>query len=193
MMDRQFFYYFAYGSNLLKQRIQLRNSSAQYVGVGRLLGYTLQFCGRSINWGGSPATIVPDPSSCVYGAVWTLDKKDLPSLDSQEGVPFEYTPFELSVLLSVDKEEKLISCRTYHSTSSENGLPSPYYMDVILRGCIQSNIPSSYVDRLRKVKHNNYFGSCKVYTSVLSTLDPKEKDQFQIEELRNVICGPVKA
>ncbi|CAH8561108.1 unnamed protein product [Schistosoma turkestanicum] len=92
------FYYFAYGSNLLKERIQLLNKSAQYVGVGVLEDYVLSFAGFSNNWFGATATIKPSPSEYVMGTVWKMCMSDMKTLDLQESVPEVYRPVEISKL-----------------------------------------------------------------------------------------------
>ncbi|KAF7259821.1 hypothetical protein EG68_02840 [Paragonimus skrjabini miyazakii] len=174
-------YYFAYGSNLLRQRIQLRNRSAVYVGVGCLTNYVLVFGGKSEYWGGATATIKPSLTDCVYGVVWTLDDEDIASLDAQEGVPNHYSPFSVSVSVG----EKVFTCRTYALNTEQEGPPSPYYLDIVLRGAIQSNLPEFYVERLKQVHHNHTFGNNKVYSAVVSCLDPDERRAFQVIELRD--------
>ncbi|TPP62555.1 hypothetical protein FGIG_05750 [Fasciola gigantica] len=121
--------------------------------------------------------------SDVYGAVWTLDVSDLSSLDSQEAVPKMYAPIEVTVVLS-GSEKKNVPCRTYRANAVGRGLPSPYYLDVIIRGAIQCSIPSSYINKLRSIRHNDYFGGSTVYSAVLEQLDPNERDQFQICDLK---------
>ncbi len=113
MAEDSKFYYFAYGSNLLSQRIILANPSSQYLGVGRLTNYTVIFCEQNEKcpWGPKSATasITPREGEDIFGAVWILDKRDLASLDKQEGVPSLYTPFDVPVeLLS---GEKPVSCK----------------------------------------------------------------------------------
>ncbi|OON16465.1 AIG2-like family protein [Opisthorchis viverrini] len=177
------FYYFAFGSNLLKQRIQLKNPSAEFIGVGRLVDYALTFCGVSHTWGGSPATIVRKESHCVYGAIWRLADSDLPSLDAQESVPVLYTPLFVSVCLEADGELKHLTCRSYATVSHQVGRPSPHYLDIILRGAIQCNLPGTYIEQLRNIEHTAVFDNCTLYTEVLSLLDPRDRGSFQVKEL----------
>ncbi|VDP69670.1 unnamed protein product [Echinostoma caproni] len=186
-MCKQKFHYFAYGSNLLKQRIQLRNPSAVFAGIGLLSGYSIKFVGHSSYWGGAVATIEPSQGDIVCGAVWILDTTDLPSLDAQEGVPKIYTPLEVNVTLSGDD----VLCRTYRANTIDRGLPSPYYLDVILRGAIQCLITPNYVEKIRSIRHNEYFGGSPVYSAVLEQLDKTERDAFEIKELR-ALCSDAK-
>ena len=57
-MQGNTFYYFAYGSNLLKDRIQLMNTSATFQTIGRLDGYQLDFDLKNDYWHGCVANIV---------------------------------------------------------------------------------------------------------------------------------------
>lgn len=192
-MCKKRFYYFAYGSNLLKQRIQLKNPSAVFIGFGLLSEYSVKFVGYGSFWGGAVATIEPSQGDDVYGAVWTLDMSDISSLDSQEAVPKMYTPTEVTVALSGDEIKvrtciscysQSVPCRTYRANAVNHGLPSPYYLDVILRGAIQCSIPSTYISKLKSIPHNGYFGGSSVYSAVLEQLDPIERNQFQICDLK---------
>lgn len=92
------FFYFAYGSNLWSKRIHINNPSAVRVGIGKLKvrkimqkqtikvyldyqDYKLDFVTYSKRWRGASATIIPYKGNHVWGALWELDKVDLPNLD----------------------------------------------------------------------------------------------------------------
>lgn len=70
---------------------------------------------------------------------------------------------------------KLI-CRTYMLEPKDipsrwDSRPSPQYMDVIIKGACQSNLPEDYINQLKNVEHNNYTGTVKVYEEVLQSVD----------------------
>lgn len=75
------FLYFAYGSNLLMQRIHINNPSAKRAGIGKLKNYRLDFNTYAARWRGAVATIVPTKDSYVWGAIWEIEQKDMASLD----------------------------------------------------------------------------------------------------------------
>ncbi|XP_054620415.1 gamma-glutamylcyclotransferase a isoform X2 [Dunckerocampus dactyliophorus] len=79
------FMYFAFGSNLLKERLQLANPSATFLATGRLKDYKLDFglWGTNVenNWHGGVATIRESPGSEVWGVIWTLNNDNVDSLD----------------------------------------------------------------------------------------------------------------
>ncbi|XP_014015139.2 gamma-glutamylcyclotransferase-like [Salmo salar] len=79
------FLYFAYGSNLLKERLQLKNPSASIHCVTRLKDYKLIFGNykglASDRWHGGVATIENSPADEVWEVVWRMNVADLESLD----------------------------------------------------------------------------------------------------------------
>ena len=46
-MENKTFFYFAYGSNLLTERIRINNPSARAKGIGQLKNYKLDFNNKS--------------------------------------------------------------------------------------------------------------------------------------------------
>ncbi|XP_063242880.1 gamma-glutamylcyclotransferase-like isoform X3 [Bacillus rossius redtenbacheri] len=166
------FLYFAYGSNLLAQRLHINNPSAVRVAAAKLENYRLDFgTVPSRSWGGTPATIVPDDSEHCWGAVWEIDLADLPSLDRQEGVGEGlYFPRNVTVT-SLDGERYL--CRTYQLTETPPALgrnqtrplesrPSYIYWQVIIQGARESGLPQEYIQKLNNIQHNGYNGTVAI-------------------------------
>ncbi|XP_075862446.1 gamma-glutamylcyclotransferase isoform X3 [Microcebus murinus] len=83
--EEETFLYFAYGSNLLTERIHLRNPSAAFCCVARLKDFKLDFGNSqgktSPTWHGGIATIFQSPGDEVWGIVWKMNKSNLNSLD----------------------------------------------------------------------------------------------------------------
>merc|ERR1712110_406865 len=152
------FYYFGYGSNLLKQRIQLSNKSAEFVGVGRLDEYCLRFGGDSKRWMGGTATIIPNPSSTIYGCVWQMKKTDSSNIDDQEGVGQKiYKRHEVTVSLLSNNAK--LTCRSYQKISmpdlqSPQNPPSVAYKTVIVDGAIENDLPADYISYLKNLTDN---------------------------------------
>ncbi|XP_063823180.1 gamma-glutamylcyclotransferase-like [Ostrinia nubilalis] len=160
------FYYFAYGSNLLKKRIHINNPSAEFVGIGRLNDHLLDFFKYSENWRGAVATIVPLDGAYVWGAVWKISDNSIPALDKQEGVDTS-TYFPKMVTVFTPTESK-VECRTYQLTDMptrrlrddntelpSERRPSITYLDCIIKGAMECKLPDEYIEKLRKVPHNN--------------------------------------
>ncbi|XP_051575408.1 gamma-glutamylcyclotransferase-like isoform X2 [Myxocyprinus asiaticus] len=157
------FLYFAYGSNLLKERLQLKNPSATIYCVARLKDYKLVFGNHkgllSLRWHGGVATIEHSPGDEVWGVVWRMNMSDLESLDSQENVMMgTYSPTEVSVSSSgLD-----LNCRTYIMNSCVYAPPSPQYLQVIVMGAEQNGLPEEYQEKLKSIETNKYEGSLPV-------------------------------
>lgn len=174
------FYYFAFGSNLLEKRLKILNKSAERFGVGILKDYKLNF-GQFVSrtWNGSPATIKEHKGSEVIGVVWTINIDQMDYLDVQEGVSAKiYKP--LNVMVSV--RDKEVNCRTYQlfdnpelildlTQSSFERQPSHTYLNVIVNGAIESNLPEHYIKFLKSTKHN---GRQALDQSILAALDLKD-------------------
>ncbi|XP_059051128.1 gamma-glutamylcyclotransferase-like [Achroia grisella] len=160
---KETFLYFAYGSNLLKKRIHINNPSAQFLGVGRLNDHQLDFIKYSDNWKGTSATIVPTTGAYIWGAIWRVQNKDMPALDRQEGVDTNwYFPKTVNI---TTLDGARVECRTYQQTINPparrdnedipfDRRPSITYLECILNGAIECNLPDDYINKLRKIPHN---------------------------------------
>lgn len=151
------FLYFGFGSNLLTKRIHINNPSAVKKAVAKLENYQLTFGNFSKNWGGASATIKPCPGSHVWGILWVLDDSNLPSLDRQEGVPFIYQPFTVTVTTASGEKYE---ARTYHLVTGldKEPIPSALYLGVIKAGAKEHGLPESYQEFLAGIKDNGFMG-----------------------------------
>ena len=165
--------YFAFGSNLSSWRIKINVPSAKLLGVARLSDYALQF--KSISgqpfaslWKGGTATIAPKDSASVWGAVWSMDKEHMSALDRQEHC---YNAMEVAVVNAVGET---LHCRTYMQSNNTPfdpavDLPSPQYLQCIVDGAKECNLPASYIAELEKIQHNKYSGEVEVRQPPLAT------------------------
>ncbi|XP_071380947.1 gamma-glutamylcyclotransferase [Centroberyx affinis] len=161
------FLYFAYGSNLLKERLQLKNPSATIHCVAWLQDYKLVFGNHkglaSDRWHGGVATIERSPGDEVWGVVWRMNMADLESLDSQENVRLgAYSPVEVSV----KTQDQELNCRTYIMNCCVYASPSPQYLKVIVLGAEQNGLPEDYQEKLREIQSNQYEGHLPMMTDL---------------------------
>lgn len=78
--------YFAYGSNMLAQRLTARCSSARVHCIGAVAGYALAFSKKSKDGSGKATLIASkDRASSVQGVVFELARNELDELDRSEG------------------------------------------------------------------------------------------------------------
>lgn len=166
------FLYFAYGSNLLRQRLHLQNPSAKFVAAAELADYKLAFSclgmkPENLRWKGGAATIQKSIGNSVWGCVWRLGKEHLPTLDRQELV---YDALDVKVTTADNTE---YTCRTYQLSERDfSDKPSPMYMDVIIRGAVQNRLPNHYIQYLQSIETNEFNDSnLEIYKNIISMLE----------------------
>ncbi|KAK2144231.1 hypothetical protein LSH36_776g02433 [Paralvinella palmiformis] len=162
------FMYFAYGSNLLRERILVRNSSAIFKSIGLVdncrLAFDLNRPGSP--WKGAGATIEECPGQQVWGCVWTLRQEDIAKLDEQEGVSRGiYNPISISVQTPAGEQ---LACRSYQLAirGSADARPSPQYKSVIQRGAKQNGLPIEYQQQLAAIEDNGYEGKLEIMVKI---------------------------
>lgn len=173
------FLYFAYGSNLLIQRLHLKNPSAKFVDVAELKGYKLTFTSfgkdpLTLTWMGGAATVLKSRQSSVWGCVYSLEMEHMKSLDKQEGVGKGF--YEFAQVEVINSNGKKYSCRTYYvpkhviDRDTHDSHPSPQYMDIILRGARQNQLPITYQDLLKSIENNGNKKNVSIYDDILQLL-----------------------
>jgi len=155
--EQKTFLYFAYGSNMLTQRIRINNPSARFQSLGRLHHHKLDFNHKSKRWGGAVATIEEEEGNEVWGVLWQLSIDDLPKLDKQEGVPKLYRRKEVEVDIEGSGLTKAV---TYQLTvpKLDDRRPSKIYRQVILNGAAEHSLPDHYRKKLEDIEHNGALG-----------------------------------
>ena len=145
------FTYFAYGSNMLKERLRQRCRSAKAVGVALASGYTLKFYKMSID-GSGKATLVIEPKRQVYGAVFQIGLDELPKLDKAEGKGRGYDRNDaFDVTLLSDGTQSQVT--TYFASADAvdgNRKPYDWYQALVIVGAEQHQLPEAYIASLRE-------------------------------------------
>ncbi|KAK7068199.1 hypothetical protein SK128_021967 [Halocaridina rubra] len=162
MARQNCFLYFAYGSNLLTERIHINNPSAKKVNIGKLKDFRLDFNYFSQRWQGSAATIVEDPGNHLYGVLWEIANEDMANLDMQEGVHQGiYKALEVDVEVL---NGEMVRARSYQIIRplEDDRRPSSVYMNVILNGAKENGLPEEYIKFLENIEHNGYDGKVDV-------------------------------
>ncbi|WAR13131.1 GGCT-like protein [Mya arenaria] len=183
------FYYFAFGSNLLKERLQLANPSASFISTAKLQGHAIAFNSigkdpRSSRWKGGVATIVEHLEQEVWGCVWRLDAEHRESLDKQE---LYYRVKDVDV---VAPDNAKFTCITYYLPGHYFDLkefdhrPSPMYLDVIIRGARQNRLPDTYLQALETIEHNGHLDNeLDIYVSILKLLPDENQSVLSTIEI----------
>lgn len=115
--------YIAYGSNLNKEQMNYRCPDSEFVGVGTIPHYRLEF--RHV------LTIVSCPGSSVPVAVWNISAKDESKLDLFEAAPRLYRQEQLHVNFA---DGTGCSGMAYVMNGGYLAPPSTSYYDIVARG-----------------------------------------------------------
>ncbi|KAM9387477.1 gamma-glutamylcyclotransferase [Phaethornis superciliosus] len=170
------FLYYAYGSNLLRERLLLSNPSAVLCALARLQDFKLEFGHhqgkKNSVWHGGTATIAQSPGDEVWGIVWKMSTSNLSSLDKQEGVEAGiYVPIEVNVHTQTGQ---VLTCRSYQMEDYVCGPPSPQYKKVICMGAKQNGLPTDYRNKLEAIETNNYAGPVPIMEKIEAALKEKK-------------------
>ncbi len=139
--------YFAYGSNMLRQRLLARCPNSTFAGRATLAGYHLSFDKRSTD-GSGKCTITSDASCNVKGALWNITEAEMPALDRLEGVGRGYQRCSVAVTRNDGTIKKEV--QTYHAPRSRVGIgPYDWYLALVIAGAKQHSLPDDYIARLR--------------------------------------------
>ena len=137
-------WYFAYGSNLSKQRMLQRTGAIPVSQQAFLRDYRLAFntqVGQEFY-----ANIVPLIGGMVHGVVYSCDEPAMTALDRYEGVAqgcYRRVGVEVE---TADGErihaEAYIAGERY---VSEEGAPSTFYLGLIISGAREHDLPEQYI------------------------------------------------
>lgn len=146
------FSYFAYGSNMLVERLQARCASARVNGPAVLYGYRMAFCKRGRDGSGKASIIPSEPREQVRGVLFDINRKELPVLDQHEDVPHGY---ERLVDLPVDHCESgeryyAISYQALPQAMDHSLQPFDWYLELVLAGARQHGLTGDYLARLQQ-------------------------------------------
>ena len=132
--------YFAYGSNLLQERLNWRIGKSIYIGNHVLDNYKLVFNCKGF------ANITPSNGSKVEGSLYTITPDQLSELNFYEGLYntefFDYKDYTVVVYTAKQAAVKRF----------EYFQPERIYLDVIIEGMLEKKININYkeVVELRK-------------------------------------------
>jgi gamma-glutamylcyclotransferase len=143
---------FAYGSNLLAERLLARVPQARFVGTGHLIGWRFALNIRSED-GSAKANAIHTgrPEDVLHGALYELDEAGKAVLDRFEDVGGSYRIEDatvetasgpLDVYLYAGNEGRFV----------ENLPPYDWYLGFILAGARQRGLPAEFIKRLEAAR-----------------------------------------
>lgn len=139
-------WYFAYGSNLSLDRKVERTGAVRQVLRCRLARHRIVFNKRPQRGEGACASIVRDPSSCVWGVVYLCDEQTMDIFDGYEGVKEgHYRREAVEVITDDDARLEALTYVAGEDHLCHGALPRPEYLQLVLEGARQHGLPEDYV------------------------------------------------
>ena len=131
--------YFAYGSNMLTDRLRERVPSATAIGIGQLPGHALRWDKRSGRDGSGKcdAEATSQKDDVVWGVLFEFDPQEKPLLDRAEGVGAGYLEKTVNILT----EDGPVTAVTYCATDKDPTLrPYHWYKALVIAGGARARI-----------------------------------------------------
>jgi gamma-glutamylcyclotransferase (GGCT)/AIG2-like uncharacterized protein YtfP len=132
--------YFAYGSNMLVQRLQQRLSLAVDLGPAWLDDYAW-CCNKLGQDGTAKANLVRKPDARVFGVLYNINPIDWPLLDQIEG---GYQRIEVDICCAGQDH----TAWTYISTLLTDKAAKSTYLDYIFQGAEEHRLPQEYIEKM---------------------------------------------
>ena len=143
--------YAAYGSNMDPEQMLERCPHSPSAGIGWLRGWRLTFGGEDLGWEGAIATVLPDPGSRVFVALYDLSPHDQDALDQWEGADtglYNRIHVRVSDASGDDIADDTLAV-VYVLDAYEGGLPSARYLGLMAEAAEAAGAPPDYVADLR--------------------------------------------
>ena len=148
------FFYFAYGSNMLRERLRARCKSASVLGVAVASGYSIIFGKRSDDGSGKATIVKSDVNrSSVYGVLFEIKGTELSELDKFERCGNGYDRNDsFDVELIVDGKQLQVTTYIASLDYVDSTLkPYDWYKALVLAGALQNALNSTYIKNLRAI------------------------------------------
>ncbi len=137
--------YFAYGSNMLHNRISSRVPSAKFIGIAKLINKQL-VCNKKSNDGSGKANLIDKEGNVTWGVLFDIEEKEIRQLDKFEK---DYKRISIKVY---KEDETVVLAQTYLSDKLTDD-PRPYenYKSFIVEGACEHRLPEAYINFLKQL------------------------------------------
>ncbi len=144
-------YYFAYGSNMNRERVVQRGMGFEGLEPGTLANYSLIFNKRSVKQPGTAsANVMEDYGSVTEGVVYKLKHpSEIEMMDPYESYPICYN----RMVMPISTREVMVDAWVYVANEAyvETGLkPAGWYLNHLLEG--EPFLSKAYLSKLRKTE-----------------------------------------
>ena len=135
--------YFVYTARLAPDDLQAVAPSATFEFAAHLAEATLSFSVEGNGWKGGLPTVVPDPGSTVWGAVFSIPDTEADALDRIEAAEGRHRA-ETDVIDRSGRRHRVVIHRTIDPTGPEL-VPAPAYLDRMLSGSRHWELPIGWI------------------------------------------------
>jgi cation transport regulator ChaC len=145
-MSSRTVWHFAYGSNMNRAQMLSRTGKILEEHNASLPNYEVRF-NKKVRGGTAGANIQPSSGKTVHGVLYKIEESAFRSLDRYEGVPDHYRRIEVQV---TPEGGQPVPAQIYIAQKVEKGLrPSPSYLQAMLDGAGEHNLPASYIGEIK--------------------------------------------
>ena len=143
---------FAYGSNLLHERLHARVPQARFVSIGHIPGWRFALNIRSGD-GSAKATAMHtgQPEDVLHGVIYELDAAGKATLDGYEDVGGAYRIEHATAEANAGPREVYLYVGN-ESRTVEGLAPYDWYLGFIIAGARQRGLPQSFTDELAAIQ-----------------------------------------
>lgn len=156
--------YFAYGSNMLEERLQAPNRvpDAKFLSTASVRGYELLFHKRSDDRSGKCNMVkTGSEEDTVHGVVFEVPDNQLETLNRAEGLGHGYNHnYNIPIRLADGTKMNMLAYVADPSAIDDALTPYEWYRKLVVAGAEQHRLPEHYINDLRAVpaskdpKHN---------------------------------------
>jgi hypothetical protein len=139
--------YFAYGSNLLEERLRLHVPTARFVAVGELPGWRREFHLRSTDGSAKCNAVNSADNSVLHGALYEIDVPGRRALDEWEGLGSMYGLAE-AIVRTVAGEHTVFFYVGSDSFVDRALRPYDWYLASLIAGARRLALPAAVVEEL---------------------------------------------
>lgn len=148
-MPSELSWYFAYGSNLKKNRLKERIGHWKKDQKATLNGYRLTFAKRYCGHKNGKANIKKGPTGKVEGAICLISEDQFKKLDIKEGARIGVYK---RIPVQVESRGETLNAQTYVMTREiYSSRPSPEYLYLITEGLKEHGYGSDVIDKVNRI------------------------------------------
>jgi cation transport regulator ChaC len=137
--------YFAYGSNMLTDRLRKRMPSCKPLGIATLPGHALRFHKRSMDKSGKCNAFASGNDNSVIGVLFSFDPAERAKLDEAEGVGSGYEHAMVTVINDKGRRRKVLTYLATPDYIDDSLKPYCWYKDFVLAGGREHGLPQEYI------------------------------------------------